>query len=129
LAGNIEITSMKNFKIVKTDRAISKPLMEKRRRDRINKSLNDLKAILIDALRRDQNSCSKLEKADILEMTVSYLQSIQTTVRSIQNFASGDNHPLLNSSTYYPITKSSSPSTSDDSSDCSSSTSELFRPW
>ena len=129
MAGNIEITNMKNFKVSKTDRAISKPLMEKRRRDRINKSLNDLKMILIDALRRDQNSCSKLEKADILEMAVSYLQSIQTTVRRIQNFASADNQPLLNSSTYYPITKSSSPSTSDDSSDCSSSTSELFRPW
>ena len=102
--------------------------MEKRRRDRINKSLNELKTILIDALRRDQNSCSKLEKADILEMTVAYLQSIQTTVTSIKNIAAADIHPLLNSSAYYPIKKSSSPSTSDES-DCSSSTSELFRPW
>ena len=31
----------------------SKPLMEKRRRERINRSLNDLKSILLEALRRD----------------------------------------------------------------------------
>ena len=117
---------MRNFKICKNEKAISKPLMEKRRRDRINKSLNELKAILIDALRRDQNSCSKLEKADILEMTVSYLQSIQQTVRNIQSIAGVDNQTVLKPSTYYPIIKSSPAS---DESDCGSSSSELFRPW
>ena len=61
--------------IRRLDRSISKPLMEKRRRDRINKSLAELKTILIDVLKRDQNSCTKLEKADILEMTVNYLRS------------------------------------------------------
>jgi len=63
---------------VKSDRRASKPLMEKRRRERINKSLNELKGILLNALRKDQSTChSKLEKADILEMTVRYLRSIQ----------------------------------------------------
>merc|ERR1712141_721831 len=59
----------------KIDRATSKPLMEKRRRERINKSLSELKNILLEALKRDTSSCSKLEKADILEMTVKYLNS------------------------------------------------------
>ena len=62
----------------KLDRATSKPLMEKRRRERINRSLNELKNILLEALRRDTTSCSKLEKADILEMTVRYLHSTKT---------------------------------------------------
>ena len=62
----------------KMDRATSKPLMEKRRRERINRSLNELKSILLEALRRDTTSCSKLEKADILEMTVRYLHSTKT---------------------------------------------------
>ena len=57
----------------RTDRSISKPLMEKRRRDRINRSLTALKELLIDT--RDQGNCSKLEKADILEMTVTHLRS------------------------------------------------------
>nr|NP_001071684.1 transcription factor protein [Ciona intestinalis]BAE06387.1 transcription factor protein [Ciona intestinalis] len=64
--------------IMKNDRRASKPLMEKRRRERINKSLNELKSILLHALRKDQSTChSKLEKADILEMTVRYLRGIQ----------------------------------------------------
>lgn len=58
---------------IRTDRSISKPLMEKRRRDRINRSLTALKELLIDT--RDQGNCSKLEKADILEMTVTHLRS------------------------------------------------------
>merc|ERR1711935_862095 len=57
----------------RTDRSISKPLMEKRRRDRINRSLTALKELLIDT--RDQGNCSKLEKAGILEMTVTHLRS------------------------------------------------------
>ncbi|CAG5081229.1 Oidioi.mRNA.OKI2018_I69.PAR.g9817.t1.cds [Oikopleura dioica] len=62
----------------KIDRATSKPLMEKRRRERINKSLNELKSILLEAYRRDSASCSKLEKADILEMSVRYIHSLKT---------------------------------------------------
>ena len=55
----------------------SKPIMEKRRRARINSCLGDLKALIIDATNRDPARHSKLEKADILEMTVKYLQSSQ----------------------------------------------------
>merc|ERR1711917_36923 len=62
----------------KSERQTSKPLMEKRRRERINRSLNDLKSILLEALRRDATCHSKLEKADILEMTVRYLRSIKS---------------------------------------------------
>merc|ERR1712003_160521 len=62
----------------KNERQTSKPLMEKRRRERINRSLNDLKSILLEALRRDATCHSKLEKADILEMTVRYLRSIKS---------------------------------------------------
>ena len=86
----------------KMDRATSKPLMEKRRRERINKSLSELKNILLEALKRDQSSCSKLEKADILEMTVKYLNQTkmmtgsypspyQTGSRTGSGFTSGYN--------------------------------------
>ena len=71
------------------DRSISKPLMEKRRRDRINKSLDELKTILVTALKRDQNGCSKLEKADILEMTVNYLKTSKTSVESNRQYEAG----------------------------------------
>lgn len=79
--------------------------MEKRRRARINESLGQLKTLILDALKKDVSGgggtgrgargrpaepcrceprlCpqssrhSKLEKADILEMTVKHLRSLQ----------------------------------------------------
>ncbi|XP_006145519.1 transcription factor HES-2 [Tupaia chinensis] len=57
-----------------------KPLLEKRRRERINESLSQLKGLILPLLPRrwaDSNSrYSKLEKADILEMTVRFLQEL-----------------------------------------------------
>ncbi|ELT92193.1 hypothetical protein CAPTEDRAFT_66159, partial [Capitella teleta] len=55
----------------------SKPLMEKRRRARINASLHQLKVLVLDALKKDSARFSKLEKSDILELTVKHLKSIQ----------------------------------------------------
>lgn len=55
----------------------NKPIMEKRRRARINNCLNELKNILLEAMKKDPARHSKLEKADILELTVRHLQNIQ----------------------------------------------------
>ncbi|KAF7669779.1 hypothetical protein LDENG_00124360 [Lucifuga dentata] len=51
--------------------------MEKRRRARINESLGQLKTLILDALKKDSSRHSKLEKADILEMTVKHLRNLQ----------------------------------------------------
>lgn len=58
-------------------RKSSKPIMEKRRRARINESLGQLKTLILDALKKDSSRHSKLEKADILEMTVKHLRTLQ----------------------------------------------------
>jgi len=58
-------------------RRATKPIMEKRRRARINQSLTELKTLILDALNKDPSRHSKLEKADILEMTVRHLQNMQ----------------------------------------------------
>ncbi|XP_078524228.1 transcription cofactor HES-6-like [Lissotriton helveticus] len=58
----------------KQDRKLRKPLIERKRRERINSCLDKLKETVVGAFRLDQ---SKLEKADILEMTVQHLQNIQ----------------------------------------------------
>ncbi|CAJ0957865.1 unnamed protein product, partial [Mesorhabditis belari] len=63
------------------DRKTKKPLMEKRRRERINASLSTLKEILMAAYPQ-QNS--KLEKADILEATVNYVRRLQTQHGGVQ---------------------------------------------
>ncbi|XP_032304720.1 uncharacterized protein LOC107323256 [Coturnix japonica] len=52
---------------------LRKPIVEKLRRDRINSSIEQLKVLLEKEFQRHQPN-SKLEKADVLEMTVSYLK-------------------------------------------------------
>ncbi|XP_013779901.1 protein hairy-like [Limulus polyphemus] len=63
-------------------RRVSKPLMEKRRRARINQSLSDLKALLLEAIKSENPRHSKLEKADILEMTVRHLEELHRQQRT-----------------------------------------------
>ncbi|KAK5619188.1 hypothetical protein CRENBAI_022185 [Crenichthys baileyi] len=55
---------------------LRKPMVEKLRRDRINTSIEQLKSLLGPEFLRQQPD-SKQEKADILEMAVSYLRSWQ----------------------------------------------------
>ncbi|OAF71935.1 Hairy and enhancer of split 2 [Intoshia linei] len=55
---------------------ISKPIMEKKRRARINSSLNQLKSLLTDVIKKELSK-SKLEKADILELAVKHMRSLQ----------------------------------------------------
>ncbi|KAG8007556.1 Transcription factor HES-5, partial [Nibea albiflora] len=56
--------------------AAQKPLVEKLRRERINSSIEQLKSLLGPEFLKQQPD-SKLEKADILEMTVCVLRRLQ----------------------------------------------------
>ncbi|XP_061147659.1 transcription factor HES-5-like [Syngnathus typhle] len=56
---------------------IRKPLVEKFRRERINSSIEQLKSLLSAEFLRQHND-SKMEKADILEMTVCVLRRLQS---------------------------------------------------
>ncbi|CAG7816305.1 unnamed protein product [Allacma fusca] len=109
-------------------RKIRKPLMEKRRRARINHSLNELKRMLLEAngtpTRKEGSRPAKLEKADILELTVRHLQTLQNskvpaakgsplplTSDSDEDSSSSSNLPLQpkpekRTATIHPSTKS-----------------------
>ncbi|CDQ70871.1 unnamed protein product [Oncorhynchus mykiss] len=56
---------------IKVDRKIRKPLVEKKRRARINESLQELRVLLADT-----DLQSKMENAEVLEMTVKRVESI-----------------------------------------------------
>ena len=60
---------------------ITKPLLERKRRARINKCLDELKEIMTVALQAEGENVSKLEKADILELTVRHLHKLSQTRR------------------------------------------------
>lgn len=57
---------------------ITKPLLERQRRARINRCLDELKDILITGLQAEGENVARLEKADILELTVRHLHKLQT---------------------------------------------------
>ena len=58
-------------------RKIVKPLLERKRRARINNCLDELKDIMVFALQTEGESISKLEKADVLELTVKHLRKLK----------------------------------------------------
>lgn len=53
-----------------------KPVMERKRRARINASLAELKSLLVEDFKAEGTRQNKIEKADILEMTVRHLRSV-----------------------------------------------------
>ena len=58
-------------------RKVMKPLLERKRRARINKCLDELKDLMVSALQTEGESISKLEKADVLELTVRHMQKLK----------------------------------------------------
>ncbi|KAL1777055.1 transcription factor HES-3 [Sigmodon hispidus] len=73
-------------------RKVSKPLMEKKRRARINMSLGQLKSLL-ERHYSHQIRKRKLEKADILELSVKYMKSLQNSLQGLWPVPSGLDYP------------------------------------
>ncbi|XP_073407722.1 transcription factor HES-7-like [Dendrobates tinctorius] len=57
-------------------RKILKPVVEKQRRDRINRSLDEMRVLLLNLTGNQKLRNPKMEKADILELTVIYVQNV-----------------------------------------------------
>merc|ERR1712115_510760 len=60
-----------------TYRKIVKPLIERKRRARINACLDELKDLMVFAMQSEGENISKLEKADVLELTVKHLRKLK----------------------------------------------------
>lgn len=58
-------------------RKVMKPMLERKRRARINKCLDELKDLMVGALQNEGESIAKLEKADVLELTVTHLKKLR----------------------------------------------------
>ncbi|XP_018804568.1 PREDICTED: enhancer of split mdelta protein [Bactrocera latifrons] len=56
-------------------RKVTKPLLERKRRARMNLYLDELKDLIVDTMEAQGEHIAKLEKADILELTVNYLRT------------------------------------------------------
>ncbi|CAI2722569.1 unnamed protein product [Schistosoma spindalis] len=69
ISNNIQFNSQTSWK------KRNKPLVEKRRRQRINHALEELRRLIIEPRIKHSN---KLEKADILDMTVKFIKDLTT---------------------------------------------------
>merc|ERR1712172_88792 len=58
-------------------RKVMKPLLERKRRARINKCLDEIKDLMVYALQSEGESVNKLEKADVLELTVNHMRKLK----------------------------------------------------
>ncbi|XP_014474365.1 PREDICTED: protein hairy [Dinoponera quadriceps] len=77
MLGDEEFEPRSHSEMTKAElRKSNKPIMEKRRRARINQSLDEMKSLILDAMKKDPTRHSKLEKADILEMAVKHIQTV-----------------------------------------------------
>ncbi|CAH0564388.1 unnamed protein product [Brassicogethes aeneus] len=65
-------------------RKVMKPMLERKRRARINRCLDELKDLMVNALATEGENIQKLEKADILEMTVCHLQKLRQQKKLIK---------------------------------------------
>merc|ERR1712228_862716 len=74
LDGNVTETPMSR---THQYRKVMKPLLERKRRARINTCLEELKDLMVFALQTEGESISKLEKADVLELTVKHLRKLK----------------------------------------------------
>lgn len=66
-------------------RKVMKPMLERKRRARINRCLDELKELMVTALQSEGENVSKLEKADILELTVRHLHKLRRQQRLVNN--------------------------------------------
>ncbi|PIK58850.1 hairy and enhancer of split transcription factor C [Apostichopus japonicus] len=94
-------------------RRVSKHLTERKRRARINDSLLQLKTIVYPAVKDEVVQNSKMEKADILDMTLRYVKDIQQKKRegiqpSVDQFHAGYSECLSQVSNFLTSSESMS---------------------
>jgi len=70
-------------------RKVMKPMLERKRRARINKCLDELKDLMVNAMQNEGEDVAKMEKADVLEVTVNHLKKLrqrgQLSMKSLPN--------------------------------------------
>ncbi|XP_057690669.1 transcription factor HES-2-like [Corythoichthys intestinalis] len=101
-----------------TQRKSLKPEVERRRRERINRSLENLKTLLIAA---HVNGGRRLEKAEILEQTVLFLQQHAKNKKQQLHFYQNDISSRLQRAANFLQTESKGFSSSSSSTSSSSS--------
>ena len=81
------VSSLHLEPVSRTDqyKRVMKPLLERKRRARINRCLDELRDLLVSAMQAEGETVTRLEKADILELTVRHVRRLSQRRRLIIN--------------------------------------------
>lgn len=93
-----------NSDVAVLNRKYAKTCVEKKRRDRINRCLDELKDIMSQS--EDKAKYQKMEKAEILEMAVSYMRTMKSTPSSSTGSNNNNNKSSsnpVNTTQYYTL--------------------------
>ncbi|XP_051547219.1 transcription factor HES-2-like [Myxocyprinus asiaticus] len=75
---------------IKMDRKLLKPQVERRRRERMNRSLENLRTLLLQGPEHNSSTQRRIEKAEILECTVLFLQSSVAVAKKAKDAEGGE---------------------------------------
>ncbi|XP_051980546.1 transcription factor HES-2-like [Xyrauchen texanus] len=79
---------------IKIDRKLLKPQVERRRRERMNRSLENLRSLLLQGSEHNSSTHRRIEKAEILECTVLFLQNSVAVAKKPKD-AGGEKLPFI----------------------------------
>lgn len=88
-----------NSDLAVLNRKYAKTCVEKKRRDRINRCLDELKDIMSQS--EDKAKYQKMEKAEILEMAVSYMRTMKSAPSATTDNTNSSNP--MNTTQYYTL--------------------------
>ncbi|XP_062845290.1 hairy and enhancer of split related-7 [Trichomycterus rosablanca] len=92
----VTVNQLEEPERMKTDRKLMKPQVERRRRERMNRSLDNLRTLLLQGPEHQTGSQRRVEKAEILEHTVLFLQtSMADAQKSKRQEESTEEHQFL----------------------------------
>ncbi|CAL8247685.1 unnamed protein product [Lota lota] len=75
----------------KINRKLLKPQVERRRRERMNRSLEGLRHLLLQGVQQEGGAQRRIEKAEILEHTVHFLRNVTEGATKIEGCRVGNN--------------------------------------
>ncbi|KAK2911359.1 hypothetical protein QQF64_027054 [Cirrhinus molitorella] len=80
---------------IKMDRKLLKPQVERRRRERMNRSLENLRTLLLQGPEHNNPTQRRLEKAEILEYTVLFLQNSVAQAKKSHDVEEGEKRQFM----------------------------------
>ncbi|XP_051750399.1 hairy and enhancer of split related-7 [Ctenopharyngodon idella] len=80
---------------IKMDRKLLKPQVERRRRERMNRSLENLRSLLLQGPEHNSPSQRRIEKAEILEYTVLFLQNSVAQAKKAKDAEGGEKRQFM----------------------------------